>query len=88
MESYLDDYNEPISTRRRSTELSRFAERLAAAFMASGASTARVRHEQTEYTCERLYKGLYNVSQKKRFKGALLVHKQDGDIVLIRRKRN
>lgn len=84
MEQYLDDCTDPVSIRRNTTNLSKFAEELVIAFLRGNAPKAYVRHESAPFDFETLYKGLYNVSRKNDFKRVVRVHKQEGKIMLLR----
>lgn len=86
MREFLEECNDPVSLKRNSTELSGFSESMVVAFLSSGAQKAYVRHEKAPYGFEALYRGLYNVTRKKAFEGAVRVHKQNGRIVLVRRR--
>lgn len=88
MREYLDECHEPVSLRRNSTELSEFSEALVAAFLDGGAPKAYVRHEKAPHGFEELYRGLYNVTRKKAFRAFVRVHKQNGRIILVRRRTN
>lgn len=87
MEHYLDDCTDPVSLRRNTTSLSKFSENLVIAFLDSCATKAYVRHESCPFDFETLYKGLYNVSRKKDFRGLVMVHRQEGRIMLVRCRR-
>lgn len=76
--------DEPISSTRNGTTLSRFSESIIRTFLSSNANEARVRVELTDYSSDQLYEGLRKVTRKNDFKNRLIVHKQNGKIVLLR----
>ena len=86
MERIVRPCKPPPSTSRHSTERSRLSERIVAYFMDSEAVAATINWNLTKFDQWSLYKGLYNVSQKDRWRGRLSVCLHEGDIVLKRLK--
>lgn len=87
MERYLiPGDGSDISTTRNATDLSRFCERLVRTFLGYKATSATVVVERTGYDIETLYKSLWGVCARKEFIGKVDVHKQDGQLMLVRRR--
>lgn len=84
VEDLLAPIDEPITMTRNATALSRFSERIVVTFLNYRATEARIRHENTDYDLETLYQGLRNVCKKNAFKDVVRVHKQNGQLILIR----
>ena len=88
MDTYLRECEgEHVSSTRNTTALSSFSERLVCTFLGYGASQATVNVEQTSYDIETLYKGLWNICAKDDFRGKVRVHKQNGQLLLIRERK-
>ena len=85
-ESFLEPYNGVLSTTRNGSELTELCEKLVITFIRNGASNARVRKEEIGYGFSDLYSGLYNICRRKAFKELVLVHRQNGDVFLIRKR--
>ena len=76
-----------VSTTRNSTKLSRFCEQLVKTFLGYKAESATVAIEKTEWDMETLYKGLWNVCARKEFRSLVDAHRQDGQLMLVRRRQ-
>lgn len=88
MQQYLEACDdEHVSSTRNTTELSSFAERLVKTFLSFGASQATVNTHMTKFDIETLYKGLWNICAKDAFRGRVRVHKQNGQLLLIRERK-
>ena len=87
MDPYLSPYEGRARSTRNATELSRFCDELLATFLSHGASMASVRVDLAPYGADALYKGLWNACSKKDYRRKVAVHKQDGELILIRKER-
>ena len=86
VDGYLSPYEGRLKSTRNATELSRFCDELVATFLSHGASMASVRVDLAPYGADALYKGLWNACSKKDYTRRVSVHKQDGELLLIRKK--
>jgi hypothetical protein len=82
----LEPFDGHVTMTRNGTELSRLSERLVTTFVRYGAAVARVKHEMTDYDLETLYAGVRRVCKKTAYRDGVAVHKQNGKIILIRKK--
>lgn len=86
-EDKLIPYNGPLSSTRHPTSLSRLCEGLIKTFVTYKAMSAKVNVKATGYELEELYQGLYSITRRKSIKPLVRVHKQDGEIILIKKGR-
>ena len=85
-EKLLAPADEPISSTRNGTALSRYCEGIVVTFINYRASHAVVKVEEADYGFDQLYWGLRNICKKNDFKNKVEVHKQNGKLMLIQRK--
>lgn len=81
----LSPFNGPITTARHPTSLSQMCEGVIKTFIAYRASSAKVHVEKMGYPIEDIYQGLYNITRRKSIKPLVQVHKQDNEIILIKK---
>ena len=87
MEKLLEPFDGPIRSTRNGTELSALCEKLVASFVANRASAAKVRCDRCGYGADEMYKCLWQITGKRDWKDLVKVHKQDGDVLLVRKAK-
>ena len=80
----LEPCTGPVYRAGSVTPRSRLSNALVAAFLASGAASAAIRHEQTPYGLGELYDGVRNVCRKKGLRRVVAVSKRGGRLHLRR----
>lgn len=89
MESLLEPFDETLSTSKHKTRLSHLCESLVFTFIKNKADKARVCAERIQgFEHEELYHGLYTICRRKSLNNLVRVHKQNGQIILVRNKPN
>ena len=87
LQEILEPIDEPISSTRNGTPLSRYSEAIIKTFIRYGAQEAMIKVEFAEYSFNELYESLRNHCRKKHFMKIVRVHKQNGKLFLLRTDR-
>lgn len=86
MQDFLEPFEGQISSTRNGTPLSALCEKLLATFVRNKAEVATVRCDKCGYESEVMYRCLWQLSRKDSWKHDVIVHKQNGDVLLIRKE--
>lgn len=81
----LTPFDGPLTSTRNPTPLSRLCEGLVKTFVTYRAMSAKVNVEATGYSLDDLYQGLYSITRRKSIHPLVQVHKQDGELILIKK---
>lgn len=85
MEEILAPITQALSTTRNTTELSQYCESIVRTFISKKRPHARIVFEKADYDHDALYKGIKSVCRRNEFKNCVSIHKQNGQLILLRK---
>ena len=86
MDEFLEESSGRVPSTRNGTDMSRFCDSLIARFLERGMAQAKVAWGRAGFDQSALYRGLWNASNKREFRGRVTVRKCEDEIVLTRVK--